>query len=275
MSTAAATKYQNIAVTQLFEWLSKNPNRSRQLAPIVIQPPKEATRGNRMDALGLDTYSAVPMNPSSILGIFHWIADPLYEIALPTIRATMLREFATALQEKTDTLQGTSLARKRKRLHDWIGAVAGGSQIKDDDWLDFYSALATLQGVQMILIRRETTEEGEEVTGTGFKGEISFATDPTIWSAAEPIYIADYRARWLAVTDDDETSALNFGSWLCDRECAGWQINWPEATGTKESIVEELRTTPTWQASDSKLKKDILAARLGKVRTLAAIRGDN
>lgn len=270
---AAQQKYQNIAVSQLFDWLSKNPNRSRQLAPIVIQPPKEATKGNRLTSLGLDSYSAVPMNPSSILGIFHWITDPLYELALPTIRATMLREFATALQEKTDTLQGTSLARKRKRLHDWIGAVAGGGQIKEDDWEEFYGALATLQGIQMILIRRETTEEGEEVTGgTGFKGEISFANDPTIWSADQPIYIADYRARWLAVIDDG-AEPPNFGSWLGEREVAGWQINWPEAAGTKESIVEELRTTPTWQGSDSKLKKDILAARLGKLRTLAAIRG--
>jgi hypothetical protein len=273
-AATAATKYQNISANELFEYLSKNPNRGHSLKPIEILPPKEEVKTATLDVLGLPQLTAIPMNPSSLLGIFHWIADPLYGLALPNIRAGMLREFATALQEKTDTLQGTSLARKRRKIHDWIGAIAGGSQIKDEDWEDCYGCISLLQGIQLVLVRRQTTEEGEEVVGTGFKGEISFATNPMNWSGNKPVWIADYRGRWLGTPIDSAENLVGaaVSIWLGSLETSGWIVHWPEADGTKEEIVTELKSSPTWQTSDSKLKKEILSKRLGRIKTFEALR---
>jgi hypothetical protein len=186
----------------------------------------------------------------------------------------MLREFATALQEKTDTLQGTSLARKRRKIHDWIGAIAGGSQIKDEDWEDCYGCISLLQGIQLVLVRRQTTEEGEEVVGTGFKGEISFATNPMNWSGNKPVWIADYRGRWLGTPIDSAENLVGaaVSIWLSSLETSGWIVHWPEADGTKEEIMTELKSSPTWQTSDTKLKKEILSKRLGHIKTFEALR---
>lgn len=278
MSAFAARIHQNVSANQLFEWLSKNPNRNNSLTPIdttyAIQLPKEEDEEHRLEALNLPQFTSTAMNPSNVLGIFNWIADPMYSLSLPNSRAVMLREFATKLQEKTETLQGTSLARKRKRLHDWISAMISSGSIKDEDWNEFYSAMATMQDVQLILVRRQTTEEGEEVVGSGYKGEISFATNPTLWTASKPVYIADYRGRWMA-TPVDAAGYLSgpvVSIWLGSLESSGWTVEWPEADGTKEAIVNELNKLPTWNATDSKLKKEVLAKRLGKVHTFDALR---
>jgi hypothetical protein len=65
---------------------------------------------------------------------------------------------------------------------------------------------------------------------------------------------------------------INLAQWLGAIESMGWIVQWPEAEGTKESIVGELKSTPTWAAADSKLRKEVLARRLGRVKTLAAVR---
>lgn len=276
MSAIAASRtHQNVSAAQLFEWLSKNPNRNLSLTPIEVQLPKEEDKEEHtLDALNLPQFTATAMNPSNVLGIFHWITDPMYALSLPNARAAMLREFATALQLKTETLQGTSLARKRKKLHDWISAMISSGSIKEDDWDDFYSALATMQEVQLILVRRQTTEEGDEVVGSGYKGEVSFATNPTLWTASKPVYIADYRGRWMATPVDVATylSGPVVSIWLGSLESSGWTVQWPEVDATKETIVGELNKLSTWNATDSKLKKEVLAKRLGKVRTFDALR---
>lgn len=293
-TATSSGKYQNVSATQLFEWLSKNPNRNHSLTPIEVQLPKEEDKEEHtLDALNLPQFIATAMNPSNVLGIFHWIADPMYAMSLPNARAAMLREFATALQLKTETLQGTSLARKRKKLHDWISEIISSGSIKEEvfiskdtdktsfssqtkknEWDDFYSAMATMQEVQLILVRRQTTEEGEEVVGSGYKGEISFATNPTLWTASKPVYIADYRGRWMATPVDVATylSGSAVSIWLGSVESSGWTVQWPEADGTKEVIVAELNKLPTWNVTDSKLKKEVLAKRLGRVHTFEALR---
>jgi hypothetical protein len=273
--SAVAQKYQNLSVNELFEFIVKNPNKNHNLTPIEIVPPKEEDKEtSTLEVLNLERHTATPMNPSSVLGIFHWISDPLYGLALPNVRSAMLREFATALQLKTETLQGTSLARKRRKLHDWVSVIAGGGTIKEDEWIEFYSAMATMQEVQLVLVRRQTTEEGEEVVGSGFKGEISFATNPINWSNTKPVWIADYRGRWLATPLDDASNPVGseVSIWLGSLETSGWVIEWPDAEGTKESIVEELKSHITWKDGDNKLKKDILSKRLGKLKTFTSLR---
>ena len=286
-ASAPQKQYQNIAVAELFAWLQTNPNRSRNLAPIEVEKTAatEGPAAGSLENMGIPHITVASLNPSNLLSLFHWIADPLYALALPTVRTAMLRDFATKLQESTDHLQGTSLARKRRRVHDWIGAIAGGGLIKDDrighstvrssavaedEWLECYGALATLQGRQIILVKRQTTEDGEDVLGgTGLQGEIHFATNPANWDSRLPVWIADYRGRWISETAATE---VNFGQWLGAVEGMGWIVEWPEADGTKESIVGELKGQPTWTAADAKLRKEVLAKRLGRINTLAAFR---
>jgi len=119
-STAFAAKYQNIAAAELFGWLATNPNRSRQLSPIEFTQASggDSAAAGSLENMGLPHVTVTSLNPSTLLAVFHWIADPLFAAALPTVRTAMLRDFATKLQESTDHLQGTSLARKRRRIHD-------------------------------------------------------------------------------------------------------------------------------------------------------------
>ena len=48
----------------------------------------------------------------------------------------------------------------------------------------------------------------------------------------------------------------------------GWIVKWPEVEGTKTEIIEYLSLLPTWQATDVKINKDILAVRLGRANTI-------
>jgi hypothetical protein len=40
---------------------------------------------------------------------------------------------------------------------------------------------------------------------------------------------------------------------------------------TKELIIQELMLDPTWMTSHAKLKKDVLAARLGRMRAIIGL----
>jgi hypothetical protein len=51
-------------------------------------------------------------------------------------------------------------------------------------------------------------------------------------------------------------------------EQTGWIIQWPEVEGTKTEIVEQLSVLPTWQITDKKLVKEVLAVRLGRANCI-------
>ena len=58
------------------------------------------------------------------------------------------------------------------------------------------------------------------------------------------------------------------GSWLSTVAQTGWIIQWPEVDATKAELVEHLSVLPTWQITDKKLTKDVLAARLGRANSI-------
>jgi hypothetical protein len=274
MSTAKV--YQNVSIAQLLDWSKRNPNRGHSLAPIRIQQTVEAKDdlGTSMEPLFLPTYSSIPV--PNMLGVIAWIRDPMFADATTAVRSTIIRELATTLQTECDTLQGSPFARKRRRVHDGIGSVLHGRPVKEEDWKDIYSALAHLTGVHFVFVRdakgieEDREDKPEELQGAS-KGSISFSTEPATWDKEKPVWIVDYKARWIAVSEEEGETREILLSWLGDAERGGWIVDWPIVDDTKEAIIRELCDDCSWRPIDAKLLKGELAKRLGRMRTIKAL----
>jgi hypothetical protein len=188
------------------------------------------------------------------------------------VKLLQISTLATSLQETVNNMKNTSLSRKRKKLHDLIGAAYNNSNIDDKDYYTLFNALSIITDNQFILMKSSVQESSEtgEVINTGHKGEIIFSSDPRNWSYNKPTWIADYRARWVAIPTENNALSVSkiTGSWLSFSEQSGWFIEWPEADGTKEEIISQLSQYITWSINDKSCKKELLATRLGKAQTI-------
>jgi hypothetical protein len=231
--------------------------------------------------LNLPDYISSVIQPAGILGICTCITDPnYYYMALPNVRTQMLIDLATTLQKKTDDLKVTSIARKRKKIYDLIGASFNMSPMTDKDYMDLFQGISVMCQLQFILIKETVQEtiEGDPskpvtIDESALKGEILFATNPITWSKEYPIWIVDYHGRWIAtphtVTPDHIYRIVR--DWVNDIQYSGWIVQWPEIEATKVELVTQLQEHPTWQESDRKLSKDVLSARLGRIQTLQTL----
>ena len=261
--------YQNVSIAQLLDWSKANPNRGHLLPPILIQPAATEESGTPMDAVGLPTFHAVPV--PNLIGLVAWIRNPDFCSALPSGKATIMRELVPTLLTETDTLSGSKFARKRRRIYDGIGAAFNGTVIKEDEWMDIVCGVAHLCKVNFIFVRsaesvEESNDKPEDLLGAS-KGSISFSSDPATWGHETDLYVIDYHGRWLAVPSDKEERPLQtlVSEWL-KTGATGWIVNWPIVDATKEALVAELSALPSWMPTHSKLKKDVLAERLGRIR---------
>ena len=271
----SAKVYQNVSIAQLVDWSKHNPNRGHSLAPIRIQQTVDAKKdiGTSMAPLFLPTYSSVPV--PNMLGVIAWIRDPMFADASTSVRTSIIRELATTLQTESDTLAGSSFARKRRRIFDGIGSLLHGTPIKNEDWKDIYSALGHLTGVYFVFVRdakgveEDREDKPEELLGAS-KGSISFSSEPSTWDREKPVWIVDYHARWVAVSEEEGTRDILL-DWLGCMERGGWIVDWPIVDDTKEAIIRELCDDCSWRSIDSKLLKAELAKRLGRLRTVRAL----
>ena len=262
--------YQNVSIAQLLDWSKHNPNRGHILAPIRVQPVLVEEKGTPLTPVHLPDYQSIPV--PNLLGIIAYIRDPLFADASTSVKNSIIRELATALQTETETLSGSKFARKRRRIHDGIGAVFNGKPIKDEEWMDICNGCAHLAGVNFIYVRHAASleehvgeERPEELLGAS-KGAISFSSDPATWTSESPVWFVDWHARWIGVGE-----GVRLSRWLGEVERGGWIIDWPVVDSTKELIVQELMLDPTWMTSHAKLKKDVLAARLGRMRAIIGL----
>ncbi len=266
-------KYKNVSYDELITYASSNPNRGLTLKSIEVIPVKQVQESS-LDKLGLKGYQAFNLNPTGILSLFACISNPAeYSIASKSTRLLTISNLATTFQEQTDNLKNTSISRKRKKIHDLIGSAYNGSTFDDKDYFELFSGLAHMQNVQFILLKstvQEASETGEQQSDSSHKGEILFSSNPSLWKYDLPVWIADFRSRWVAIPTENSAIKIHklISSWLSTIEQTGWLINWPEIDGTKEEIVEQLSMLPTWNPTDKKLKKEILAARLGKANVI-------
>ncbi len=266
-------KYKNVSYDELISYINTNPNRSRTLNSIEVIPVKPVEETS-LDKLGLKGYQAFNLNPSGILSLFACISNPAeYSIASKSSRIMTISNLATTFQEQTNDLKNTSISRKRKKIHDLIGAAYNNTPFDDKDYFELFSGLAFMQNVQFILLKsavQEVSETGEQQSDTSHKGEIVFSSNPSLWKYNLPVWIADFRSRWVAIPTDNNSSKLHniISPWLSNIEQSGWFINWPEVDATKEELIQQLSLLPTWNPTDKKLKKEILAARLGKANVI-------
>jgi len=277
---------QNVSISELLEWSKPNPNRSKKLTPIEIVDHAILTKdlepeSNTLETIGLSKFESITLTPSGILSAIAWMSNPEYPYASVAARHATLRDMATALQQDTDKLQGGPLARKRRRIHDGIAALANGAAIKPDEWLDLFSNLAYMKNLQLIFVQMSAVEghdavkevggvEVEEADETAAK-KIAFSSDPQTWTNEKKTFVIDYNARWIASPTDD-TGIKTLSDWAEELEVHGWSVAWPIAKDEKkEDLVAKLSAHVAWRPEHSKLKKDVLAQRLAKYNTVKAL----
>lgn len=276
---------QNLAFSELAQWAKTNPNKCK-LTPIGILKSVDAVKvpeENTLDNIGLKQFESITLSPSGMLGTIAWLSDTTYQNSPLNIRMGLLRNTATSLQEKTDTLQGTHLSRKRRKIHDGIGNLANNGTVKPEEWLDLFSSLAYMIDTQLIFIKMQTVEEtgeeredregrGAEKEGEGADKMIFFSSNPESWTPEKKTYIVDYHGRWVA-SPTTEDAVKDIPEWVSDLDTNGWVVEWHTNNSmTKEEIVNILSRLPAWQDTHAKLKKDVLLRRLARVCTIDACR---
>ena len=271
--TTPIKQYQNVSFKELISYSENNPNRNRTLDSIEIQSAK-SSQETSLDKLGLKGYTAFNLNPSGIVSLYACISDPSsYSLSAKGARLQQIIEYTTKLQEQTDELKNTSLSRKRKKIHDLIGASYNGTTFEDKDYIELFTGISLMLNINFVLMKsavQENIEEGKKQYDSSLKGEIVFSSDPSNWKQEDPVWMADYRARWVAIPSEQHAQDLHkiLANWLSTIEQTGWVIQWPEAEGTKVEILEQLSQLPTWQQTDKKLTKDVLGARLGRANCI-------
>lgn len=271
--TTPVKQYQNVSFKELVSYSENNPNRHRSLDSIEILSVKPSQETS-LDKMALKGYTAFNLNPTGIISLFACIQDPsTYSLSNKGARTQIIIELTTKLQEQTDDLKNTALARKRKKVYELIGASYNGAAFEDKDYLELFTGLSLMRNINFVLMKsavQENIEEGEKQYDSALKGEVVFSSDPSTWKQDSPIWVADYRARWVAIPSEQHAQDLHkiIGTWLSTVEQTGWVIQWPEVDATKTELVEKLSVLPTWQVTDKKLTKNILAARLGRANCI-------
>ena len=271
--TTPDKQYQNVSFKELISYSENNPNRNRILDSIEIQSAKPSQETS-LDKLGLKGYTAFNLNPSGIVSLYACISDPSsYSLSVKGARLQQIIEYTTKLQEQTEELKNTSLSRKRKKIHDLIGASYNGTKFEDKDYIELFTGISLMRNIHFVLMKsavQENIEEGEKQYDSSLKGEVIFSSDPSNWKQENPVWVADYRARWVAIPSEQHAQDLHkiLANWLSTIEQTGWIIQWPEFDGTKIEIIEQLSLLPTWQQTDKKLTKDVLGARLGRANCI-------
>ena len=264
--TAPPRTFQNISYAELLACAENNPNRSRTLAPIL----RVNTEDTSMLTLCLPGYSSCMLTPANHLSVIACIQDPIYySLAAPNARLQQLIDLSTSLQLRTDELKTSSLMRKRKKIYELIGAVYNGAHLDDKDNAELYAGLGHMCEIQFVLMKEAIHDKIEDdsapIVEDAVKGEVIFSSDPTTWSREKPVWIADFRGRWVAVPTEGGTVCLL--DWLNGIEQRGWIIQWPLVEGTKVELIERLSALPSWKETDRKLIKDVLAQRMGRILT--------
>lgn len=266
--TTPLKKYQNVSYQELISYSQQNPNRAHNLNPIDVQTVVEVAH---TDFMGLVGYAPTNLTPASILSVMACIADPgYYSLLHQHVRTQHIIDLSTKLQEETDNLKNTALSRKRKKIYDLIGAAYNGTTFQEKDYLDLYHGLAHMRQMQFILVKetvQDVIEEGGSTVNAS-KGEIIFSSDPSNWKHDYPVWIADYRGRWVAISEDNVPLLPLVEEWLTSMEQQGWAIQWHEVDATKKELVDTLSAMPGWKETDKKHLKEVLALRLGRANAM-------
>jgi hypothetical protein len=226
------------------------------------------------DTFGLKGYTVFDLQPTGLISMMVCMEDPhAYALSTPAIRAQQTIEHCTLLQQRTDELRNGPLARKRKRIYELLGAIYNESaRLEEADYADLFRAMEVFQDAHMVWMNRAVQEAIESDAKTQ-ENTIGFSSSPLLWKRDRPVWLVDARGRWMAVpTDTTRPLSSELADWLPQMAEQGWRIEWPEVEGSKTELVEQFIALGTWQESDKKCTKDVLAARLGKEKSLDLFR---
>lgn len=279
--TTPARVYQNVSYQELLRYAETNPHRARTLDSMEIR--MSIVKETSLDSLLLPGYTAFSLYPTGIISLFACLSDPhYYMLAPPSVRTELIMALTTTLQEEVERLRTTPLARKRKHLYELIGKAFHGARMEEKDYDDLFQGIAYLREIQFVIMKEAVQERVEEGNGngdedrkeapvpSGVKGEIHFSSNPMNWKRENAVWLADHHARWVAMPSGASAHPFSslVGEWIVDMESRGWIVQWPEVEATKVELVERLSALPSWQETDRKHLKDVLAVRLGKLTTL-------
>jgi hypothetical protein len=276
--TTPARVYQNVSYQELLRYAETNPHRARTLDSMEIR--MSIVKETSLDSLLLTGYTAFSLYPTGIISLFACLSDPhYYMLAPPSVRMELIMALTTTLQEEVEILRTTPLARKRKHLYELIGKAFHGARMEEKDYDDLFQGIAYIREIQFVIMKEAVQERVEEGNGkgkeeayapSGVKGEIHFSSNPMNWKKENATWLADHHARWVAMPSGASARPFSslVGEWIVDMEGRGWIVQWPEVEATKVELVAQLSARPTWQETDRKLLKEVLAVRLGKALTL-------
>lgn len=236
----------------IYDAIQRNPHKDFQLKTKDMPPTVMDTQW--------DSLTATPLDPPGAVSCILFFTDIMYGQATPVLRKQMLRESVLQLQERCDKeLKGRRWP--RKKVHDLLGQQCGVHMPPRDAILD--EGLSELVGCQLLLLDRQQ------------KRLVFVPSDPRLWRADKPVYVADIDYRWIFEPMD----ALSLRSWLTQKEDDGWQIPWPTADGKFEDIKSAVleRNLIAHKApgadANAKVKKEDWARVLGRIETLEALQG--
>ena len=275
--TTPARVYQNVSYQELLRYAETNPHRARTLDSMEIR--MSIVKETSLDSLLLPGYTAFSLYPTGIISLFACLSDPhYYMLAPPSVRTELIMALTTTLQEEVEVLRTSPLARKRKHLYELIGKAFHGARMEEKDYDDLLQGIAYIREIQFVIMKEAVQERVEERNGaqekeyvpSGVKGEIHFSSNPMNWKKENATWLADHHARWVAMPSGASARPFSslVGEWIVDMEGRGWIVQWPEVEATKVELVAQLSTRPTWQETDRKQLKEVLAVRLGKALTL-------
>ena len=273
--TTPVRVYQNVSYQELIRYAETNPHRARTLDSMEICPP--IAKETSLDLFHLPGYTAFSLYPTGIISLIACISDPHYYMLAPhSVRNELIMTLTTVLQEEVESLRASPLARKRKHLYELIGKAFHGTRLEEKDYMDLFHGIAYMREIQFVIMKdaiQERVEEGNDDAAyapSGVKGEIHFSSNPMNWKKDNALWLVDHHARWVAMPSGHTARSFSsvLGEWILEMESHGWVVQWPEVEGTKVELVARLSTFPTWQETDRKQLKDVLAVRLGKAETL-------
>jgi hypothetical protein len=235
--TTPARVYQNVSYQELLRYAETNPHRTRTLDSMEIR--MSIVKETSLDSLFLPGYTAFSLYPTGIISLFACLSDPhYYMLAPPSVRTELIMALTTTLQEEVERLRASPLARKRKHLYELIGKAFHGARMEEKDYDELFQGLSYLREIQFVIMKEVVQERVEEGNGKrdGNKNENQEAHVPS--GVKGEIHFSSNPMNW-------------------KRENAVWL-----------ELVERLSAFPSWQETDRKHLKEVLAMRLGKLTTL-------
>lgn len=289
-------EYKNASFRELMAYAAHNSQRTRALLPIHHastlsgSAAAAAAAAPTLQELYLPTYTSCPLNPTGPLSVFACILDPeYYQLVSQPIRSELVSQLTTEWQGRIDELKHTSLARKKKKIYESIGAAFQQQPMESKDYLDLYAGLCQLQQVNCVLVQHAVHEDivhgeangaanGAEAT---HKGDVYFSSPPTTWEPEHPVWIVDYYGNWVALpSTDTEDHPFDRSTWIQEMEAHHWTIHWPTTAAidslTKPELIAALKTQfpaalEHLDATTKKPLKEEYLAVLAKQHTLTAL----